>query len=89
MKWTINTLADCHSDVVLHLGGPGAGVEEVVVSPLVHHPGSLCHQPLLQQVVQTTLQDLHSWSLEIYSTWMQFSNKDDGSLECEGLVLFP
>ena len=77
MKWSVDTLADSHSDVILHLRGPGAGVEQVVVTTLVHHPGSLGHQSLLQQVVQAALEDLHGGSSEEHTARMQLSDVDD------------
>ena len=53
-----------HPDVVLHLRGPGAAVEKVIVPTSEHHPGRLCHQPLLQEVLQAALEKLYRGTLE-------------------------
>ena len=53
-----------HPDVVLHLRGPGAAVEQVVGPSPVHHPRGLCYQPLLQEVLQAALEELHGRTLE-------------------------
>ena len=56
---------------------------------MVHHPGSLSNQPLLQQIVEVTLEDLYWRPEEIDSTRMEFTDEDNGGLQGQWLVLFP
>ena len=65
------------------------GVEKIVVTSMKHHPWGLSHQPLLQQIVEVTLEDLHWRSQEVDSTWMKFSDEDNGGLQGQRFVLLP
>ena len=78
---TSGTPAHRHPDVVLHLRGPGTAVEEVVVPATVHHPGSLRHQALLQQVLQAAPQELNRRALEQRDYQSELSPHLAGCLE--------
>lgn len=86
---TGGTPTDGHPDVVLHLRSPGTAVEQIIVASLVHHPGRLGHETLLQQVLQAALQEFHWRPLEIYPAGVKLPDVDYRGGEGQGDVFLP